>query len=154
MLWPSFQNSQKKTFPFTKLYLLPDSSICRNAGDACPVRRGFGDLAFPQGEELIPHIDVLRRILLSSPGGNRTASSPSWMMALGCPHDGFLLFLLYPFQSPLSVLPEIPGMPAYCLYSITAITFPPFKMQATSFPSSISLCLIKQIGRQNFYFRC
>ena len=25
-------------------------------------------------------------------------------------------------------------------------------MQATSFPSSISLCLIKQIGRQNFYF--
>ena len=63
MLWPSFQNSQKKTFPFTKLYLLPDSSICRNAGDACPVRRGFGDLAFPQGEKLIPHIDILRRIL-------------------------------------------------------------------------------------------
>ena len=37
--------------------------ICRNTGDACPVRRDFGDLAFPQGEELIPHIDALRRIL-------------------------------------------------------------------------------------------
>jgi hypothetical protein len=45
------------------LSLLPDSPICRNAGDACPVRRNFGDLAFPQGEELIPHIDALRRIL-------------------------------------------------------------------------------------------
>ena len=28
-----------------------------------PVRRDFGDLAFPQGEELIPHIDALLRIL-------------------------------------------------------------------------------------------
>ncbi|WP_300715328.1 hypothetical protein, partial [uncultured Acetatifactor sp.] len=67
---------------------------------------------FPQGEELIPHIDALRRILFSSPGGNQTASIPFWMTLWGCPHDGFLLFLLYPFQSPLSVLPEMPGMPA------------------------------------------
>ncbi len=69
--------------------------ICRNTGDARPVRRDFGDLAFPQGEELIPHIDALRR-MLSSPGGNQTASSPSRMMLLllqyGSP-DGFLLFL-------------------------------------------------------------
>ena len=44
-----------------------------------PVRRNFGDLAFAQGEELIPHIDTL----LSSPGGNQTV----WMMAFpffGC----------------------------------------------------------------------
>ena len=83
------------------------SLICRNA---CPVRRDFSDLAFPQGEELIPHIDALRRILLSSPGGNRTASFPFWMMPLGCPHDGSLLFLLYPFQS--SCFTGKPGMPA------------------------------------------
>ncbi len=73
-----------------------------------PVRRDFGDLAFPQGEELIPHIDALRRILLSSPRGNRTA----WMMPflLQCfSHDGFLPFPLYPFQSPLSVLPKNRG---------------------------------------------
>ena len=66
-----------------------------------PVRRSFGDLSFPQGEELIPHIDVLRRILLSSPRGNRTTSIPSWRMAFphfGCPHGGFLLFLLYSFN--------------------------------------------------------
>ena len=88
------------------LHLL--SLICRNA---CPVRRDFGDLAFPQGEELIPHIDALRRILLSSPGGNQTTSIPFWMMPFGCPLDGFLLFLLYPFQSPLSVLPENRGCP-------------------------------------------
>ena len=75
----------------TGLHLL--SLICRNA---CPVRRDFGDLAFPQGEELIPHIDALCRILLSSPGGNQTASIPSRMTLLGCPHNGFLLFLLYP----------------------------------------------------------
>ena len=31
-------------------------------GDS-PVRRDFGDLTFVQGEELIPHIDVLRRII-------------------------------------------------------------------------------------------
>jgi hypothetical protein len=30
---------------------------------ACPVRRDFGDLAFPQGKDFIPHIDALRRIL-------------------------------------------------------------------------------------------
>ena len=87
----------------TGLHLL--SLICRNA---CPVRRDFGDLAFPQGEELIPHIDALRRILLSSPRGNRTA----WMMPflLQCfSHDGFLPFPLYPFQSPLSVLPKNRG---------------------------------------------
>ena len=83
----------------TGLHLL--SLICRNA---CPVRRDFGDLAFPQGEELIPHIDIL----LSSPEGNRTV----WMMpfpSFGCPLDGFLLFLLHSFQSPLSVLPENRG---------------------------------------------
>ena len=28
-----------------------------------PVQRDFGDLAFTQGEELVPHIDALRRIL-------------------------------------------------------------------------------------------
>jgi hypothetical protein len=69
--------SQKNisAFYFSTCY----SSICRNTGDACPVRRDFGDLAFPQGEELIHHIDVLRRILLSSPEGNRTVSIPSRM---------------------------------------------------------------------------
>ena len=41
------------------------------------------NLAFAQGEELIPHIDVLRRILLSSPGGNQTI----WMMPF--PFFGF-----------------------------------------------------------------
>ena len=48
---------------------------------------------------------------LMPPVGNQTASSPSRMMPLGCPHDGFLLFLLYSFQSPLSVLPENRGCP-------------------------------------------
>ena len=77
----------------TGLHLL--SLICRNAR---PVRRDFGHLAFPQGEELIPHIDALCRILLSAPGGNQTASIPSRMMPFGCPLDGFLLFLLYSFS--------------------------------------------------------
>ena len=89
-----------QTFKFYLSLLLPDSPFCQKAGDACPVRRDFGDLAFPQGEELIPHIDILRRILLSSPGGNQTI----WMMlfpSFGCPLDGFLLFLLYPFQNLL-----------------------------------------------------
>ena len=88
---------------------LTDPPECRGCR---PVRRDFGDLAFPQGEKLISHIDILRRILLSSPGGNQTASIPSGMMPFppfGCPHDGFLLFLLYPFQSPLSNLPEHRG---------------------------------------------
>ena len=50
------------------------SLFCRKAGYTCPVQRDFGNLAFPQGEELIPHIDALRCILLSSSGGNRIAS--------------------------------------------------------------------------------
>ena len=64
-----------------------------NLPERCPVRSDFGDLASPQDGELIPHIDVLRRILLSAPGENRTA----WMMpfpSFGCPPDGFLLFLI------------------------------------------------------------
>ena len=96
-----------------------------------PVRRDFGDLAFPQGEELIPHIDILRRILLSAPGGNPIASIPSWIMpfpSFGFPLDGSLLFLLYP-----------------CSVSFIASR------------KVGDACLIRQssnlpIGRQNFYF--
>ncbi len=58
-------------------------------GDACPVRCDFGDLAFPQSEELIPHADILRRILLASPGGNRTSSIPVLPICLFVPTDYF-----------------------------------------------------------------
>ena len=63
---------QNQTFRFYLSLPVPRFPICQKTGDACPVRRGFGDLAFPQGEELIPHIDIL----LSSPGKHQTA----WMM--------------------------------------------------------------------------
>ncbi len=39
-----------------------------------------------------------------SPGGNQTSSIPSWMIpfqSFGCTPDGFLPFLLYPFQNLL-----------------------------------------------------
>ncbi len=57
------------------------------------------------------------RIRLSAPGGNQTASIPVWMTLWGCPPDGFLLFLLYPFQSPLSALTERRGCPP-CLVGL------------------------------------
>ena len=46
-----------KATPTPQFPYLPET------GEACPVQRNFGDLAFPQGEELIPHIDILHRIL-------------------------------------------------------------------------------------------
>ena len=67
--------------------------------------------ALQQGKEFISHIDVLRRILLPSSRGNQTI----WMVpfpAFGFPLDGFLLFLLYPFQNLLfSWKPWIPALP-------------------------------------------
>ena len=100
-----------QTFKFYLSLLLPDSPFCQKAGDSCPVRRDFGNFAFPQGKELISHIDVLRRILLPSSRGNQTI----WMVpfpAFGFPLDGFLLFLLYPFQNLLfSWKPWIPALP-------------------------------------------
>ncbi len=63
-----------------------------------PVRRYFDDLAFPQGEELISHINILRRILLSSPRGNPTASSLSWIIS-AFQNAGYILALLNQFCS-------------------------------------------------------
>lgn len=59
---------QNQTFKFYLSLLLPDSPFCRKTGDSCLVLSGCGDLAFPQSEELIPHIDILRRILPSVSG--------------------------------------------------------------------------------------
>ena len=90
---------------------------------------------------------------LMPPVGNQTASSPSRMMPLGCPHDGFLLFLLYSFQSPLSVLPENRGCPP-CLVGLWLIdgmhphSLNP-KMYHKFVPADCILYFIRQFPQMN-----